>query len=42
MVSGILELYYILCALCSYIYVINGKSCSIRFQRDTICLGYVG
>ena len=27
-----------------YVYIsgIPGKSCSIRFQRGTICLGYVG
>ena len=42
MVSGILELYNGQKVLYSYINSITGKSCSIRFHRGTICLGYVG
>ena len=39
---GILEIYNEPCQLYVYISGIVGKSCSIRFQRGTICLGYVG
>ena len=41
-ISGILEVHYALCGLYSYVNGITGKSFSIRFQRGTICLGYVG
>ena len=39
---GILETYNESCQLYVYISGITGKSCAIRFQRGTICLGYVG
>ena len=41
-IFGILETYNESRQLYVYISVITGKSCSIRFQRGTICLGYVG
>ena len=40
-VFGNLETYNEPCQLYVYISGITGKSCSIRFRRGTICLGYV-
>ena len=41
-IFGLLEIYNEPCQLYVCISGITGKSCSIRFQRGTICLGYVG